>query len=474
MGIEFRDSRYKRDVSFGKRTVKDGEAVAVWNRLGTHQQVVGPRLVRLFFSTIVFLDKMTAGPKEYLVITNVDGTVEHVRGPTTMFQNPVFHLRVEIKPAYQLTSASECIVINREVRQNFTNEKTGAIIENSRIDRQVIFGPNLFFPAVGDTVVTFKWSGRPTANSPRDCSISYGVDCFSVLTTSMRQWKVDLPLQLTTACRPDSSGVLAAVRGTVLMTICFTIAEVTMLLDNTTDLIGDMYDAMVVDMTALGASREAEKVNAKNLHNIIGLFASLSETFPRLCERAATMGVTLHGFAYRGFEPCSGLAKYLTEMSDIDARIYRERMHAEQEEKRIEADLAARQSRLEHEQNLQEAQLAADMKRLAAEKAYRDAVSEHALQEKQAAEEIDMKRMREVNDEALRVLSSLNELGVDLTTLLTHKPIVQGVDTCDGMVGGLPLVTKVPALDDVFMTAPKSAEGGEAKSTSNRVVKRKL
>jgi len=66
MGIEFRGSHYKRDVHFGKRTVKEGEAVAVWDVNGIHTQIIGPRLVRLFFSTINFLDRRTASPTEYL------------------------------------------------------------------------------------------------------------------------------------------------------------------------------------------------------------------------------------------------------------------------------------------------------------------------------------------------------------------------------------------------------------------------
>lgn len=469
MGIEFRGSNYKRDVSFGKRTIKDGEAVAVWNRLGVHRQVVGPRLVRLFFSTIVFLDKRTAGPNEYLVVINVDGTVEHLRGPTTMYENPVFHRRIEVKSAYSLVSASECIVVNREFRQSLTNAKTGAVVENSRIERQIVNGPNLYFPLVGDNVVEFRWS-RNSPTSAQDFSMSPSADSFTVLNTSTRQWKVDLPFHVIGGGNSASGAAVATVRGTVQVTICFAIADVTNMLDNSSDLTGDLYDAMVVDMAALGASDIARnEVNAKSLSKIMSLFTVFTDAFPKLCERANAVGVAINGFAYRGFEPGRELARYMSELDDVDARLYRDRMVQEQEEKRIQADLAARQARLEHEQNLQQAQLAADKDRLAAEQEYQHAVSEHAMRESQTRAEAEMVRIREANDEALRVLSSLGTLGVDLTTLLTHQPEKKSVsgDVESISVGGL----KVPALTGVFMTGVSNSTDLKQKESEKKPVK---
>jgi hypothetical protein len=461
MGIEFRGSYYKRDVSFGKRTVKDGEAVAVWNRLGVHREVVGPRLVRLFFSTIVFLDKRIAGPNEYLVVTNVDGTVEHIRGPTTLYENPVFHRSVAIKSAFSLKSASECVVVNRETRESSTITKNGALIDNSRIDRMVIYGPNLYFPLVGDSIVEFKWSGNSSAVR--------AVDTFTVLSTASRQWKVDLPFHVISGGGGGTAGAsTATVRGTVQVTLCFSIADVPALLDNSSDLIGDLYDAMVVDMAAIGASDAARReVNAKNLSKIMTLFTSVTDAFPHLSARAAATGIVVNGFAYRGFEPDQALARYLSELDEVEARIYRDRVLAEQEEKRIQADLSARQARLQHEQSLQQAQLAADKDRLAAEQEYRHAVAEHAMRESDLRVQAEIVRMREVNDEALRVLSSLNGMGVDLTTLLTNKPSQsagsEGEKTND--TRGMTLVTKIPALTDVFVTSVEMSGASEMDRT---------
>lgn len=461
MGIEFRGSYYKRDVSLGKRTVKDGEAVAVWNRLGVHREVVGPRLIRLFFSTIVFLDKRIAGPNEYLVVTNTDGTVEHIRGPTTLFENPVFHRSVAVKSAFSLVSASECVVINREIRESSAITKTGAIVGNSRIERVVVYGPNLYFPLVGDSIVEFKWSCKSS-----DARV---VDSFTVLSTASRQWKVELPFHVVSGGVSGAPGAsTATVKGTVQITVCFSITDVPSLLDNTSDLFGDLYDAMVVDMAAIGASDLARReVNAKNLSKIMNLFVSVNDAFPNLCSRAIATGITINGFAYRGFEPASALSRYLSELDEVEARIYRDRVLAEQDEKRIQADLSARQARLQHEQSLQQAQLAADKDRLAAEQDYKQAVAEHATRESNMKIRVEVERMKEVNDEALRVLTSLSELGVDLTTLLTHKSSGSlDVETRDKIddVRGMTLVTQVPALTNVFVTSVASSskpDGGQ-------------
>jgi hypothetical protein len=91
------------------------EACVIWNRLGRHRQVIGPQLVRLFYryvrcfswytvlttnrvaSSIRFLTRFTARPDEYVLISHKDGRIEHVRGPVTMFLNPVHHDGMEVR-----------------------------------------------------------------------------------------------------------------------------------------------------------------------------------------------------------------------------------------------------------------------------------------------------------------------------------------------------------------------------------------
>mmetsp|Transcript_10035 Transcript_10035/g.15178 ORF Transcript_10035/g.15178 Transcript_10035/m.15178 type:complete len:448 (+) Transcript_10035:55-1398(+) len=434
MGIEFRGSYYKRDVSLGKRTVKDGEAVAVWNRLGVHRQVIGPALVRLFFSTINFLDKRIAGPNEYLVVVSVDGSVQHLRGPVTLFENPVFHRSVAVKSAYSLVSAAQYLVVNREVRESMTS-KTGAIVERERIERVLIQGPNLYFPSVGETVVDFVWHGH---SSQSDFTISPAVDKFSILVTSSRQWKVDAPFRVPTSSK---------LRGTVQLSFRFCIVDVNRMLDNSSDVIGDLYDAVTVDLANIGSRMGTQSDKREGPITTVdpSLFTDL-EVFVNVLSRASAIGVLVDAVSYRGFEASKELKAYLTEMSDVQSRITRDRLLAEQEAQRIEADLSSRRDRLEQEQSLQQAQLAARRQSLEAEQEYAEAEMRHKLAQEEVRLEAEMGRMRQTNDEALRVLGGLQTLGVDLTTLLSARSSSSGTSPSHGLSS----VARVPAIMELF------------------------
>lgn len=106
MGLDFRGGNYKRYVRFGKRTIKQGEgssphtdcllfksseyvssnnlslsalstAAAVWNMSGVQTEIVGPKLVRLFYSNIRFLDRYSAKSEQYLVVSYI-GEIEKI------------------------------------------------------------------------------------------------------------------------------------------------------------------------------------------------------------------------------------------------------------------------------------------------------------------------------------------------------------------------------------------------------------
>jgi hypothetical protein len=443
MGIEFRGSRYKRDISFGKRTVKDGEAVAVWNRLGVHRQVVGPALVRLFFSTIAFLDKKVAEKNEYLVVVMTDGNIDHIRGPVTMYENPVYHRSITVQQAYPLVSSTECIVVNREIHDHVV-DKVGMQLQSNRIERVIIRGPNLYFPLVGDSIVNFIWHGSNPLSG--DLSISAGVQKFTVLTTSARQWKVDIPFMMS---QKGSN-----LPGLLQLTFCFNISDVNLMLDNTSDVIGDLYDALVVDLADIqnsplsvsgeeeGRVRRDEEVSG----GVIRLFSSIN-SLPHMTGRARVIGVTLESVSYRGFELSNDAKRARQEYAEMENRLARDRMMAQQEQTRIEADLMARQARLEQEKNLSQAQLAARRETLQAEQEYKEAELRYTLGQDAARLQANGARALEVNNETLRVLGELNKLGVDLTALLCGTGVA---GRGEGEEAGTRKVSVGTPLNDIF------------------------
>lgn len=442
MGIEFRGSYYKKDVSLGKRTIKDGEAAAVWSRLGVHRQVVGPRLTRLFFSTIVFLDKRVAGPNEYLLVRLVDGTVNHIRGPVTLFENPVLHQKIEVKHAYSLVSTSECLVVNREIRQS-SAEKT-LLIENSRIERVILKGPNLYFPLVGDTVVNFDWHGTPP-NTSNTFNIVPNTQKFTILNIAPRQWKVDVSF-LPPSFQRSKQSFIESKPGILQLTFNFQIIDVNTMLDNTFDVIGDLYDSLVVDLADIQTTTENNQSHAHDEQSssssswVIKTFSSI-HSFPYLLARAAVIGVAIETVSYRGYEQHVETKKQLAELKEIQMKLSRDRMITEQEQNKIESDLSARRSRLEQEKSLQQAQLAVKRENLQAEQEYREAELKHTLLQEQIQLESNLSQAKLRNDETLRVMRELNSLGVDLTTLLcshTKSESENNLATTEALVAKTP------------------------------------
>lgn len=151
MGVDFRGKGYVRFVRLGKRRVKEGEAVAVWNQYGKHTEIIGPQLVRLFWATIRFLEHHVAESDQYLRVKKRDGTVQHIRGPSELFENPVYHLNVTVENAIVLADNSAHIIVLSKGLEGSGEAST---------NRKTVVGPTTFFPEPTDIVHTFKWTDK--------------------------------------------------------------------------------------------------------------------------------------------------------------------------------------------------------------------------------------------------------------------------------------------------------------------------
>ena len=158
MGITFRNGDYIKFVRFGGRTIKDGEAAAIWNRNGVHTEIVGPRRVQLFFSTIRFLSRFKAESNQYLVVKHINGRVEHLRGPTALFQNPAIHDEVLVVDGLHLKSSSEFVLIQNDPATKESVKKVSGEVQNLSPNIFSIQGPALFIPSPSEYVHRFSWS----------------------------------------------------------------------------------------------------------------------------------------------------------------------------------------------------------------------------------------------------------------------------------------------------------------------------
>eukprot|EP00475_Leptophrys_vorax_P015775 TRINITY_DN2210_c0_g1_i1.p1 TRINITY_DN2210_c0_g1~~TRINITY_DN2210_c0_g1_i1.p1 ORF type:complete len:447 (-),score=108.41 TRINITY_DN2210_c0_g1_i1:72-1412(-) len=410
MGIEFRDGRYLKRVWMGKRTVKEGEAAAVWSLSGRHRQIVGPRREHLFFSTIRFLDRFTARNGEYLVVKHKNGTVEHVRGPRTMFLDPVQHDEIYLRQAIQLQSSSEAIVVYSSALEAKENE--GGIArptmatfdekdEKGQFDvtRRVLRGPAIFVPNVGEWVQSFSWTkakeGSSQAPAPvaesnaRASTATRAADgsreVFSVLSTAQTRYAVK--------CAMRSSD---NVKLSVNVSLVVKLINIDIMLATSSDPVADLLAAIQSDVNSFGSTFSSSELNqlgdAKNLGNL--------DRFQQLFKCAKSVGFEVTDVLITGFAVSDEMQKQQDEYNSRQAKLKSEMAEAEQK------------------QSLQDMELMNRTKRADAERAIERAELEHKLELEKIAQREHVEERVQRNKETIEFLGDLKGLGVDLTQLL--------------------------------------------------------
>jgi len=219
MGITFRSGHYIQFVRFGGRTIKDGEAAAIWDRNGVHTQIVGPKRIWLAFSTIRFLTRHRAGPHQYLHIKYFDGRAKNVQGPISIFENPALHDAITVNNGIRLISSNECIIVRKDTRtrkigeepntesvsirtfESNTSEDTPIKSNNASShnnNNQIIRGPTLYFPRHDEYVHEFNWSIIDTDGDlipPQDISSLSPQKPSNLLRTNAGcSWKIGVPI----------------------------------------------------------------------------------------------------------------------------------------------------------------------------------------------------------------------------------------------------------------------------------------
>ena len=401
MGLDFRDHHYRRYVTIGKRTVKDGEAMLIWNRNGVTREVVGPALVYLYCSAIRFLSKYTAGPEEYLVVTKTDGRVEHLPGPVSLFENPTLHSMIAVKSAISLTSASECIVLHRQQPVAMVKTEAGYVTPSpmsggQQIERLFLEGPSLIFPGVGDTVLNFNWS------SPL-LSFEEKVP-FHILNTAKRQIKVKGGVSF----RGENK-----IKGFVQLLLSLQITDVAKMCDGTNNLMADLNDALEVDLNhiSLLAIETIQQVND------LDIFSTL-DSFPQLTTRAQEMGVHVEYVLYGGFQPDESLRHHIADLANVHAKYAKDCIVNEQNQQKRTMELTAKKDRLAQEESFMKAEIEMKQQYLEAEHHYKQSQLENDLILRKREEDFALEMLSNKNKESIRSLQTLSELGVDLTKLL--------------------------------------------------------
>jgi len=396
MGLDFRRGNYRRYVRFGKRTVKDGEACAVWDMYGRHRQVVGPALVRMFYSHIRFLDKFMARPDEFLSVTHNDGSLQHINGPVTAYLDPVLHKSMSVHGKRELTSTKQHLVVYSK-RDSNTNNLKGSSTRLNALERNIITGPTVFMPEVDDRIHEFHFS--KFASSP--LASSTPTETFEILHEDQNLEQMHFKVK-------TAEGTETNVRLSLEVTI-----------DDIAKFVGGEFDLPKEIVRAVSADI-ANQVTCKwnEIDDFMKSFTHTAAKFANLNARLIKMGVKLNCITYVGSNASPDVLRRHKEeeekvaaVASIDRKLARERQ-MEKERQQTELD------RILLEGKCAETKIKQERQRIEAEQELEKVRVDFENDIKKRKEEMSNETLRKEGDETIRFLKELKNLDVDIGQLL--------------------------------------------------------
>ena len=433
MGFDFRTGRYRRYVNFGKRTVKDGEAAIVWKRNGRCKQVIGPKLQRLCFSTIKFLDRHMATKQQYIVVVRRTGEIEHMAGPCVVYENPVLHEAVAVKDAIQLKTPQDCVVVCTETPAPAPAKNTAAppagkpggkpghraagaaardedeaedgpaapvastVVQN----RRVIRGPCLYTPSVDETPLAFNWTDTSATLTGGHGAAPKGAP-FVILPLTPQRFAVRV-----------GAGTSDNHESKVDLEVVFQLARVEAAA-NCADPVATLWQALEVDV-----ARIARQHTVEELHRLgVASFASLA-AYSATQARAGEVGAQVVSV------DCKGLQKTKAMLQRLNSAAASEAQHQGKLEANLRANLladaevAAKLERTQQHERLEQAKFQASVRQEEHAHALRRTKLANQLSLDGSAREAQITATREQNTVLVEFLGNLSTLGVDVTRLLT-------------------------------------------------------
>lgn len=448
MGITFRSGDYIRFVRCGGRTIKDGEAAAIWNRNGVHTQVVGPKRVWLWFSTIRFLSRYTAEANQYIFIRHSDGREEVVKGPVSMYRNPAWHDKMDVRSAHHLATQNDCLVVCAQndtastvakplTKGHLSTEEEGDTKGTNHFHIRIVVGPQVFFPQANEFNHEFSWSDLPeNLETFRRGEIPSERRTQQILHLhKQRFWKCVVPLR-----------TLDGVRLTATLSLTYSLVSVQkcLLMD---DPMPTLVSSLLADAQAIGQSFSAssDKKDLVKKLEVASSFATLWEAAERhgfrFGDKIQVLGVD------HTLEAQKKMDRAHIEASNVAAAVRQKKkerelrqLEFEEEEQRLEkaAELKTKKSRLdaetdEHNHTLQMAALEREL----------------SLQTKRL--ELEKLTSRQADESVLEFLEKLKNLGVDLSVFMNT---VGGIEIAQQALKRSDTLQPLMARKDEQMASP--------------------
>lgn len=432
MGVTFRSGGYIKQVRFGGRTIKDGEAAAIWNAKGVHREMIGPQRVWLINSTIRFLTRNKAESHQFLRISHRDGRVEHIEGPAVLYENPAYHDNVCVQDGYRLNSSSECVVAftssssSNQMSTYFKAEKGisdqkehancfSRSYENA-VSKRIIRGPTLFTPNPTEHVHKFAWSTfSPSQNGNERAN-------FEILRTS------GISSIMTEVPTVDGFSF------NVSLILSYTATSIDKLLDNH-DPMKNLKNGLLFDSQTLGQSFPSDVLKTKK-EDVVAKLSNMS-SYPSLTNAASKCGLEIDSIQVITLTLCSALCEQIQKEQVLSANIRSKIAEKEHSCKIRNMELEDQRNRLEEEAALKKKQILINDKLDAESFKFKLA----ALERRTACEKYEAESTRDamkVKEESiLDFLNKMKHMGVDMTKFMTTY-------------GGMEVANKVIGKSDVL------------------------
>eukprot|EP00005_Dracoamoeba_jomungandri_P007464 CAMPEP_0174269522 /NCGR_PEP_ID=MMETSP0439-20130205/41346_1 /TAXON_ID=0 /ORGANISM="Stereomyxa ramosa, Strain Chinc5" /LENGTH=470 /DNA_ID=CAMNT_0015358355 /DNA_START=363 /DNA_END=1775 /DNA_ORIENTATION=- len=383
----------------GALTIRDGTAVAFTNRWGNTWIEEGPKWRFMLNQSYALLPNIIAGPREYLEIKNIDGTTDHVEGPTSLHFDVSKFQSVTVRP--QTTVAAGYAVV--------IYEKTG-----DEINKRIVYGPSSFTLRPSEWLHTFFWN-VPDQTDPT--MKNRKLMRFKKLRVIPDQLYFDIE-----DVRTKDDAVL-----TIKLMVFYHLSDIMKMLNGSHDPVTELLNTITADIIDFASARnfEAFKQDTELLNRI--------DTYHQSLSRSTGIGYTLTKVVYRGYGASFNLQQMHNDAIEKRTQLKLQKEQEEQEQDIEDLKLARQQHRKKSQMELDEEQVLNEQKlqRIQHEERIRQTMEdsksriqmqkeEHELEKTKLLEKLKVEEHHQqaMEDMKLKFLKSLDDINVDVTQYL--------------------------------------------------------